>query len=83
MEELQVAEDVRFNFGGFSFGVEVLEFGDDFADGALPVAALDDFETRAVEAKGAFGHEKNLLIVVLAEADAGGETRVGVEIRYR
>lgn len=58
----------------------MLEFGDDFADGAFAVAALDDFEAGAVEAEGAFGHEEDLLVVVLAEADAGGETGVGIEI---
>jgi len=61
----------------------MLEFGDDFADSALAVAALDDFEARAVEAKSALGHEQDLLVVVLAEADAGGEARMGVEIRSR
>jgi hypothetical protein len=76
LEEFQVAEDVGFDFGGVGFGIEMLEFGNDFADGALAVAALDDFEARAVEAQGALGHEQDLLIVVLAEADAGGETWV-------
>jgi hypothetical protein len=73
VEEFEVAENVGFDFGGFGFGVDGLEFGDDFADGALAVATLDDFEARAIEAKGAFGHEQDLLAVVLAEADAGGE----------
>ncbi len=58
----------------------MLEFGDDFADGAPAVAALDDFEAGAVEAESAFGHEQDLLIVVLAEADAGGEAGMGIEI---
>ena len=61
----------------------MLEFGDDFADGALAVAALNDFEAGAVEAESAFGHEQDLLIVVLAEADAGGEARMGIEIGSR
>jgi len=66
LQEFQVAEDVGFDFGGVGFGVEVLEFGDDFADGTLAVASLNDFEARAVQAEGAFGHEEDLLIVVLA-----------------
>jgi hypothetical protein len=41
---------------------------------------LDDFEAGAVEAEGAFGHEQDLLIVVLAEADASGEVWMGIEI---
>ena len=59
----------------------MLEFGDDFADGAFAVATLDDFEAGAVEAKGALGHEEDLLVVVLAEADPGGEAGMRVEIR--
>lgn len=43
LEEFQIAEDVGFDFGGVGFGVELLEFGDDFADGAFAIAALDDF----------------------------------------
>jgi hypothetical protein len=81
LEEFQVAEDVGFDFGGFGFGVKLLEFGDDFADGAPAVAALDDFEARSVEAQGALGHEQDLLVVVLAEADAGGEAGLGVGIQ--
>ena len=57
-----------------------MEFGDDFGDGVLAVAALDDFEAGAVEAESAFGHEEDLLVVVLAEADAGGEAWMGIEI---
>ena len=56
VEELQVAEDVRFHFGGLGFGVVLLEFGDDLLDGVVAVAALDDFEAGAVETEGAFGH---------------------------
>jgi hypothetical protein len=41
---------------------------------------LDDFEAGAVEAEGAFGHEEDLLVVVLAEADAGGEARMRIEL---
>ena len=59
----------------------MLEFGDDFADGAFAVATLDDFEAGAVEAEGALGHEQDLLVVVLAEADASGEARLGVRVQ--
>ena len=56
VEELEVAENVGFDLCGLGFGVEGLEFGDDLLDRVLAVAALDDFETRAVEAEGALGH---------------------------
>jgi hypothetical protein len=80
VEELEVAEDVGFDFGGLGFGVELLEFSDDLVDGVLAVAALNYFEAGAVEAQGAFGHQQDLLIVVLAQADAGGEAGAGIEI---
>ena len=72
LEELEVAENVGFDFGGLGFGVELLEFGDDLVDGVLAVAALDDFKAGAVEAEGTLGHEQDLLVVILAESDACG-----------
>ena len=80
MEELEVAEDVGFDFVGFGFGVELLEFGDELGDGVFAVAAGDDFETGAVKAEGAFGHEQNFLALVFAEADAGGELGFGIGV---
>jgi hypothetical protein len=73
VEELEVAEDVGFDFFGGGFGIEFLEIGDDLLHGVFAVAALDDFEAGAEEAQGTFGHEEDALIVVFAEADAGGE----------
>jgi len=81
VEELEIAEDVGFYFRGLGLGVEVLEFGDDLLDGVIAVAALDDFEAGAVETKGSFGHEEDALLVVFAEANAGGEAGLGVGIR--
>jgi len=80
VEELEVAEDVLFDFVGIGFGVELLQFGDDLGDGVFAVAAGDDFQAGAVEAEGAFGHEENFLALVFAESDAGGELRFGVGI---
>ncbi len=70
MEELQVAEDIVRDFFGLRFRVELLKLGDDLRDGVIAVAALDDFQARPVEAKGAFGHEKDALLVRIAEANA-------------
>src|SRR5262249_18331443 len=58
-----------------------LEFSDDLLDGMITVAALNDFEAGAVEAEGAFWHEEHALLIVFAEADAGGEAGVGVGVR--
>jgi len=83
VEELEVAEDVGFDFGRFGFGVELLEFGDDLVDGVLAVAALDNFEAGAVEPQSALGHEQDLLIAVLAVANASGEAGLGVWVDGR
>ena len=69
-----------FDFVGISFGVELLQFGDELGDGVFSVAAGDDFETGAVEAERTFRHEENFLALIFAEADAGGELRSGVGI---
>jgi hypothetical protein len=75
VEELEIAEDIGFDFCGLGFGIEFLEVSDDLLDGMFAVAALNDFEAGADEAKGAFGHEEDALIVVFAETDAGSQTR--------
>jgi len=76
LEEGQVAKDIGFNFVGVGFGVKLLEFRDDPLYGALTVAALDDFQTGAIEAERALRHEKDTLTLIFAEADAGSETRL-------
>jgi hypothetical protein len=66
LEEFKVAEDVGFYPCGVGFGVEGLEFGDDLLDRVIAVTTLDDFEAGAVQAESAFGHQEDLLVVVLA-----------------
>lgn len=66
MEELEVTEDILRDFFGLRFGVELLEFRDDLRDGVIAVAALDDFEAGPVEAKRAFGHQQDVLLVRIA-----------------
>jgi hypothetical protein len=84
VEELEVAEDVLFDFVGVGFGIEPLQVGDELGDGVLAVAARDDFEAGTVEAEGAFGHEENFLALIFAETDAGGELGFGVGVhRHR
>ena len=80
MEELQVAEDVFLDFFGLGLGIEFLQFGDELGDGVFAVAAGDDFEAGAVEAEGTLGHEQDLLVVILAQANAGREAGAGIEI---
>jgi hypothetical protein len=66
VEKLEVTEDVGFYLCWLGFGVELLEFGDDLLDGVIAIATLNDFEAGAVQAEGAFGHQEDLLVVVLA-----------------
>ena len=81
VEQFQIAENVLFDFLRIGFGIESLQVGDDFFDGVFAVAALNDFEARAVEEQGAFGHEEDALLhAVVAEAAAGSETRTSVQI---
>jgi len=81
VEEFEIAEDVGSDFLWLGFGIEGLEFSDDLLDGMITVAALDDFQAGADEAEGAFWHEEHALLIVFAEADAGGEAGFGVRIR--
>jgi hypothetical protein len=72
LEELEVAEDVGFDLVRVSFGIELLQLGDELGDGVLTVSAGDDFKAWAIEAEGAFRHEQNFLALVFAEAYTGG-----------
>lgn len=82
VEQREVVEDIALDARRLGFRVEGLQFVDDFGDGAEAVAALDDFEARAAQAKGAFGHEKDAgLLREFAHATAGSEARFGIEVR--
>ncbi len=81
MEEGEVVEDVAFDAPGFRLGVQRLQFGGDLADGAAAVAALDDLEAWAAQAKGALGHEERPRGAgFVVQAAAGSEARLGIEI---
>jgi hypothetical protein len=41
----------------------------------LAVAALDDFQARAIQAEGALRHQQHTLLVVFAKAAARSEAR--------
>ena len=56
VKELEVAQDVLFDFLGRGFAVEFLQFGDKLGDGVFAVAARDNFKAGAVETEGAFRH---------------------------
>jgi hypothetical protein len=82
VQQSQVAEDVGFDLFWLGFGIDLLQIGDDLLDGVRAVAALDDLETWAIQAEGAFGHEENALVLaVVAQAAARGETRVAIQVR--
>jgi hypothetical protein len=80
VEELEVAEDVLFDFVGVGFAVELLQVGDELGDGVAAVAAGNDFKAGPVETESTFWHEENFLALVFAEADTSGELGFGVGV---
>ena len=53
------------------FGIDFLQFPNDLFDGVLAVAALDNLETRAIQAQSAFRHEEDALLAVFPKAASG------------
>ena len=80
VEKREIVEDIAFDAGRLGFGVEGLQFGDDVADRAAAVAALDDLKTRATQAKSTFRHEEHAPATrFVVQAAADGEARLGIE----
>ena len=50
-EQGEIAENVLLDALRLGFGIEKLQVGDNMLYGAAAIAALDDFETGAVETK--------------------------------
>ncbi len=71
LQEFEIAKDVLLNLLGLGFGINPLQIHNDLLDGVLTVAALDDFEARAVKAQGAFRHEQDALLVIFPKAATG------------
>ena len=81
VQQRQITEDVSFDFSWFGFGVNLLQLADDLLNRVLAVATLHNFETRAVEAQGAFRHQEHALLIVFAQTHAWSEPRVRLKIR--
>lgn len=81
VQQRQIAQNIRFDFFGLSFGIDLLQIQDNLLDGVLAVAALDNLEAGAVEAEGAFGHEQHTLLVVFAKTASGSQARAAVRFR--
>ena len=82
VEKTQIAEDVGLDLLRLRLGIDLLKIVDDLLHRVLAVTTLNDFETWAVQTQSAFGHEQNmLLLVVLAEAATGSEARPRLQVR--
>ena len=80
MQQLQVSQNVIFDLFGLRFGIKFLQLSDDSGDGVFAVAAGDDFEAGAAQAKRPFWHEQHFLALIFAEANAGRELRVRIRV---
>ena len=58
LQKSEIAKDVLLDLVRLGFGIDLLQIHDDLLDGVLAVTALDNFETRAVQAQGALRHEQ-------------------------
>jgi hypothetical protein len=81
VQQGQVAEDIGFDLGRLGFGIDLLQLVDDLLHGVLAIAALHNFEARAVEAQRTFGHQEKAVLIVFAEAASGSQLRVRLKVR--
>src|SRR6266705_882090 len=89
LQKSEVAENVLLDFMRLGFGIDHLQVRDDLLDGVFAVAALDDLQTRAVEAQRALRHKQSVLSIVFSirprsgrfrQPAAGRETRPALQI---
>jgi len=80
VQKSQVAEDVGLDFFWLGFRVNLLQLADDLLHGVFAIAALDDFETRAIEAQCAFWHEQGALLLIFAQTNARHELWMRLEV---
>jgi hypothetical protein len=80
VEENKIAENIGFDFFWFCFGIDLLQLADDLLNSVLAITAPNDFEARTIQAQSALGHEKDMLLVVFAQAAAGSEAGTGLKI---
>src|SRR6267143_3835336 len=82
LQKVEIAKDVLLDLVRLGFGIDLLQIHDDLLDSVLAVAALDNFETWAVQAQGALRHEQRArLLGFFIQAAAGSEARKAVEFR--
>src|SRR5215467_2207686 len=80
LQELKIAEDVLLDFVRLGLGVDQLQLADNLGYGVLTIAARNDFQARAIKAKGTFRHQQDALIVVFSHAASCGEPRSAIQI---
>src|SRR5439155_4532484 len=72
LQKSEIAKDVLLDLVRLGFEIDLLQIHDDLLDGVLAVTALDNFETRAVQAQGALRHEQRTrLLSFFVQAAAG------------
>src|SRR6202140_5769136 len=82
LQKDEIAKDVLLDLVRLGFGIDLLQIHNDLVHGVFAVAALDNFETRAVQAQGALRHEQRTrLLSFFVQAAAGSEARKAVEFR--
>lgn len=76
LQLLQEFADVVANLSGVGGAtVLLLQFRNDFAEGALAVAALEDLASGALQFDRTFGEEDDAILFGTAPAASGGEAR--------
>ncbi len=76
LEALQISEDILLDFLRLGFRIQFLQVGNNLLDRVISVAALDDFQARAVEPQRSFRHqEHSRRLRLFIEAAAWSEAR--------
>jgi hypothetical protein len=81
VQQSQVTENVLLDFFGRGLRIDFLQVRDDLLNAVLAIATLDDFKTRAIQTKRAFGHQENALLVVFSEATAQRQMWATAQLR--
>src|SRR5579863_3797036 len=81
LQLLEKLRDVVANLFRVRFIKLCLQFGNDFAEGALPVAALEHLASGALQLDGAFGKKNHAVLFGSSPAATGGQPRLAGILR--
>jgi len=82
LQKGEIAENVLFHFLWLRFRIDLLQLGNDLLDGVFAVAALDNFEARAVQTQRALGHEQNALLIIFSQTATGSEAGTAIQFKW-